>query len=183
MSAHVSALMKNETVSWIRSWVRSSSLNVSWTLRTPCWFLWINQSFFQAKISTSWKMWKCTLWVFLSHICHRRNNKLFSSFIDSSSLFHDAKIMCFFLGEKILTKLFFRYLSSRHFEAANWHDISIFLNNSWIWFVDFSPILACSPKPPVAFDILKKSNIAASTAAEQQPTHSAQTVIFVRREE
>ena len=96
MSAHVSALMKNETVSWIRSRVRSSSPNVSWTLWTPCWFLWINQSFFQAKISTSWKMWKCTLWVFLSHICHRRNNKLFSSFIDSSSLFHDAKIMCFF---------------------------------------------------------------------------------------
>ena len=50
MSAHVSALMKNETVSWIRSRVRSSSLNVSWTLWTPCWFLWINQSFFQAKI-------------------------------------------------------------------------------------------------------------------------------------
>ena len=41
-------------------------------------------------------MWKCTLSVFLSHIHHRRNNKLFSSFIDSSSLFHDAKIMCFF---------------------------------------------------------------------------------------
>ena len=113
MSAHVSALMKNETVSWIRSRVRSSSLNVSWTLRTPCWFLWINQSFFQAKISTSWKMWKCTLWVFLSHICHRRNNKLFSSFIDSSSLFHDAKIMCFFFSER---------KSLRNFSSDTYHQ-------------------------------------------------------------
>ena len=95
MSAHVSALMKNETVSWIRSQVRSSS-NVSWTLDPLLIF--VDQSkLFPGKnkhIMKDVKMY-VALWV-LSHICHRRNNKLFSSFIDSSSLFHDAKIMCFF---------------------------------------------------------------------------------------
>ena len=111
MSAHVSALMKNETVSWIRSQVRSSS-NVSWTLDPLLIF--VDQSkLFPGKnkhIMKDVKMY-VALWV-LSHICHRRNNKLFSSFIDSSSLFHDAKIMCFFSERKSL----------RNFSSDTYHQ-------------------------------------------------------------